>query len=322
MAPPRINIDFPQSLTASALGKEDFLVRSPKTTTSGSSSVPDANALGSTVTKPPSTQSPDAAPTEASCEIAVADNAAASNTSSRKRTFDGAESIVGLDLAGLSKRQMRKRLPPGWCMNCLACHPFPDDVGSYHIRSGQENTAMHEAIRVGRLPPVDPWQGVVDAFLAPQPAPLHPQDTVTSQAAKTFVDGDGMYDEAIKGLSTEESIEVLCEFLDREDRATERRKDTAARSAPSFGSYSNAVTTGRFMYPLPGAQRMQPTGPPRKERKHRASDDDQHRYQRTAHPAGSDQSNHSGGTDDQLDRSRPPPRCAREQHIVQGTRKG
>jgi hypothetical protein len=70
--------------------------------------------------------------------------------------FDGAESIVGLDLAGLSKRQMRKHPPPGWCMNCLACHPFPDDLCSYHVRSFQDNMAMHKAIRVGCLPPVDP----------------------------------------------------------------------------------------------------------------------------------------------------------------------
>ena len=112
-------------------------------------------------------------PNEASHEKVVAHTAAASHPS-RATMFDGIGTTVGINLVGLSKTQIKKQLPPRWCMQCLVCHPYPDKVGHYHIRSLRDNVAMHEAIRAGDLPPVDPWHDVLEELGLSQPQPSQP----------------------------------------------------------------------------------------------------------------------------------------------------
>jgi hypothetical protein len=281
--------------------------------------------------------------TESSHEKAVAETAASSRTSSWKTMFDGIGTTVGIDLVGVSKTHINKQLPPRWCMQCLACHPYPDTLGSYHIRPLRDNVAMHEAIRMGDLPPVDPWHDVLEALKvsrpepaqqpapAPPPAPaparhlpasrtLAPTPFVTQYlrdaiSEKTSVSVDDKM-KALVALMKSESDERIALL---KNEADERRQNEAqaaalaisaasaasAPSAPTFGSYVSAATAGGLnsTYPWPGAQRMQPTGPPSKNRKRKqqASGEDQRsghadnntrfkrRGQRPTQVAGSDQ---------------------------------
>jgi hypothetical protein len=282
-------------------------------------------------------------PTEASHEKAVAETAAASRTSSWKTMFDGIGTTVGIDLVGVSKTQINKQLPPRWCMQCLACHPYPDKVGSYHVRPLHANVAMHEAIRKGDLPPVDPWHDIVEALKAshpepaPQPAPALPPAPEPARylpVSRTFDSPEFVVQHLRKAISEKTSVSVddkikaLVALMKSEsderiallkNEADERRQNEAqaaalaisaasaasAPSAPTFGSYVSAATAGGLIstYPWPGAQRMQPTGPPPKNRKRKqqASGEDQQsehtdnntrfkrRGQRPTQIAGSDQ---------------------------------
>jgi hypothetical protein len=222
-------------------------------------------------------------PNEASHEKAVANTTAARKTS-RATMFDGMGTTVGIDLAGKSKTQIKKQLPFCWCMQCLACHPYPDKVGHHHIRPLHDNVAMHEAIRAGDLPPVDPWHDVLEELGLSQPQPPQPPQTPqppqppqpqeprirtatfepTEEEAKMIKEeGDG-------------SMDWLHEFVDRKNEAIDRRNQAPQLQPQPFGSYPNVAPTAfNPIYPLPGAQRMQLTGPPLKKRKHQASGDNQ-----------------------------------------------
>jgi hypothetical protein len=276
-------------------------------------------------------------PTEASHEKAVAETATASRTSSWKTMFDGIGTIVGIDLVGVSKTQINKQLPPRWCMQCLACHPYPDKVGSCHVRPLHANVAMHEAIRMGDLPPVDPWHDIVEALKAshPEPAPQPaPSPARYLPVSRTFDPPEFVVQHLRKAISEKTSVSVddkmkaLVALMKSEsderiallkNEADERRQNEAqaaalaisaasaasAPSAPTFGSYVSAATAGGLnsTYPWPGAQRMQPTGPPSKNRKRKqqVSGEDQRsghadnntrfkrRGQRPTQVAGSDQ---------------------------------
>jgi hypothetical protein len=215
-------------------------------------------------------------PNEALHVKAVADTAAASQTS-RATMFNGIGTTIGINLAGMSKTQIKKQLPPRWCMQCLACHPYPDKVGHHHIRSLRDNAAMHEAIRAGDVPPVDPWHDVLkDLKLsqpqAPQAQAPQPQEPrirtatfePTEEEAKMIKEeGDG-------------SMNWLCEFVARKNEAIDRRNQAPQPQPQLSGSYANAAPAAfSSTYLLPGTQRMQPTGPPPRKRKHWASGNDQ-----------------------------------------------
>ncbi|KAM0699966.1 hypothetical protein Q7P36_000177 [Cladosporium allicinum] len=202
------------------------------------------------------------------------------STSSRKTTFDGIGTIVGIDLAGVSNTQIKKQLPYRWCMQCLACHPYPDTTGSHHIRPLRDNVAMHEAIRRGDLPPVDPWHDIVEALKVSHPQPPQPPQP---QEPRVTLTNFKMTEEAkmLKQATTEtydvkERIKCLTELMDRQNEAIDQRND-AANSAQPLGPSTNAATA---VWP------MQPTGPPSKKRKAQASGD----YQQSGYAEGNAQS--------------------------------
>jgi hypothetical protein len=206
--------------------------------------------------------------TEASHAKAVADPVTASRTSSRKTTFDGIGTIVGIDLAGVSKTQIKKQLPYRWCMQCLACHPYSDTMGSHHIRPLRDNMAMHEAIRRGDLSPVDPWHDVLEAFKVSHPQP--PQPPQPQEPRVTLTNFKMTEEEAkmLKQAMTEtddvkERIKCLTELMDRQNEAIDQRND-AANSAQPLGPSTNTATA---------AWSLHPTGPPPKKRKAQASSD-------------------------------------------------
>jgi hypothetical protein len=226
-------------------------------------------------------------PTEASHEKAMAETAAASQTSSWKTMFDGIGTTVGIGLVGVSKTQINKQLPPSWCMQCLACHPYPDTLGSYHIRPLRDNVAMHEAIRMGDLPPVDPWHDIVEALKVSHPQhPQHPQlpqppQPQEPQEPRIRVTDFRPTEEEAKMLkqamdekdTVEERMKRLYELVGRKNEAIAhrnegiaQRRNAAANSAQPLGLYTNAATAGRS---------VQPTGHPPKKRKAQAAGDDQ-----------------------------------------------
>lgn len=216
-------------------------------------------------------QKPVGDPTEASFE-ADRDTVAAVTTSRKKTMFDGTGTIVGIDLAGLSRNQMKKQLPSGWCMQCLACHPYQDEVGSCHIRPLHVNVAMHIAIRKGDLPPVNPWQTIAETSkAAPQPAPTQPQEPEVTVANFEMTEEE---QKMIKEVGdSKERLDLVLEHMDRKDDAiAQRRNEMAHLAQPSRPYASNTTTAGAFNST---SSTLQPTGPPSKKRKHRASRDGQ-----------------------------------------------
>jgi hypothetical protein len=208
----------------------------------------------------------------------VADRAAAGPTSKWKTIFDGIGTTVGIHLAGVSKNQIKKQLPPRWCMQCLACHPYPDKVGSYHVRPLRDNVALHEAIRGGDLPPVDPWHDIVEALNVshpqpaqpqpPRPQPLQPQEPRVTMSNFNETEEDvRVLKQAIDGIDdVEERMKCVLELMRRKNEAISQRRNDAANSAQPLGPYTKVPTTGRS---------MQPTDPPPEKRKHQASGEDQ-----------------------------------------------
>jgi hypothetical protein len=310
MAPPHVNIDPPASLTAK--GKATVPAQ-PPTATSGSLSAPIGNAPNvSTETARPSTDNGDddnssarslalakllamisreaklgclegdntlIKPTEALHGKAVADTAAARQTS-RPTMFDGIGTTVGIDFAGLSKTQIKKQLPHCWCMQCLADHPYPDKAGRHHhICSLRDNVAMHEAIRAGDLPPVDPWHDILEALkvahppLPPPPPPPQPLEPIIRTATFEPTEEDAkLLKQAREG---DGSMSWLLEFVERKNEAIDRRNASLRPQRQHFAPYANAEPAAfNSTYLLPGA-RMQPTGPPRKKRKAQAHGDSQ-----------------------------------------------
>jgi hypothetical protein len=68
----------------------------------------------------------------------------------------------------------------------------------------------------------------------------------------------------------------LFDFVDRKNEAIDRRNQAPQPQPQLSGSYASAAPAAfNPTYPLPGAQRMQPTGPPPKKRKHQASGNNQ-----------------------------------------------
>jgi len=68
----------------------------------------------------------------------------------------------------------------------------------------------------------------------------------------------------------------LFDFVDRKNEAIDRRNQAPQPQPQLSGSYANAAPAAfSSTYLLPGAQRMQPTGPPPRKRKHWASGNDQ-----------------------------------------------
>jgi hypothetical protein len=216
-------------------------------------------------------------PTEASHERAVAGTASAA----RKTRFDGIGTTVGIELADLSKTQIKKQLPPRWCMQCLDSHPYPDKSGRHHhIRSLRDNVAMHEAIRAGGLPPVDPWHDIVEALkvahppLPPPPPPPQPLEPRIRTAAFEPTEEDA---KLLKQAREEGdgSMNWLLEFVERKNEAIDRRNEALRPQRQHFAPYANAEPAAfNSTYLLPGA-RMQPTGPPREKRKAQAHGDSQ-----------------------------------------------
>jgi hypothetical protein len=218
-------------------------------------------------------------PTEALHGKAVADTAAARQTS-RPTMFDGIGTTVGIDFAGLSKTQIKKQLPHCWCMQCLADHPYPDKAGRHHhICSLRDNVAMHEAIRAGDLPPVDPWHDILEALkvahppLPPPPPPPQPLEPIIRTATFEPTEEDAkLLKQAREG---DGSMSWLLEFVERKNEAIDRRNEALQPQPRPLASYANAAPAAfNSTYPLPGA-RMQPTGPPRKKRKAQAHGDNQ-----------------------------------------------
>jgi hypothetical protein len=214
-------------------------------------------------------------PTEASQKKAVAEPATAGRTSSRKTTFDGIGTIVGIDLAGVSKTQIEKQLPYRWCMQCLACHPYPDTMGSHHIRPLRDNVAMHEAIRRGDLPPVDPWHDIVEALKVSHPQPPQPPQprAKVSEFEPTEEEAKILKQMSAEGVSF---MDCLVELTGLRNEAIAQRND-AANSAQPLRPSTNAATA---------VWSMQPTGPPPKKRKAQASGD----YQQSGYAEGNAQS--------------------------------
>lgn len=212
-------------------------------------------------------------PTEASFEKAAVDTASVVTTSSRETKFDGIGTVVGIDLAGLSGRQMKRQIPSRWCMPCLASHPWAD-----HIRPFDENIAMHNAIRAGHLPPVNPWQAFADASKASQPAPMQPEGPRVTIANFEATEEEA---EILKQAIDEKGdvngrLDCLFEFMDRKNEAIDQRRNERAHLAQRFRPHANnTATAGAFNPTTPETRRIQPTGPPPKKRKLRASGDGQ-----------------------------------------------
>lgn len=177
--------------------------------------------------------------------------------------------------------QSKTALPRDFCSQCLACHPFRTKDRTHHIRSFKENLAMHTAIGLGKLPKVDPWAELVKAWKPPSPKPAPAQTQQQQGLAYKPTESTVLVLESYKEVMSRlddpfEKVEVLNRFLDREDRAVERRQsalqEQQAPAAQQFGSYATAATTGGYNthYPLPTEPRPrspQPTGPPPKKRK-------------------------------------------------------
>jgi hypothetical protein len=220
--------------------------------------------------------------TEASREKAVVDTAdAALASSSRKTIFDGIGTIVGIDLVGVSKTKIKEQLPLYWCMQCLACHPYPNELGSYHTRPLHDNVVMHEAIRMGDLPAVDPWHDVLEALKVSHPQPPQPPQPQEPGVTSANFDMTEEEDKQLKQAMAEtddaiERIGCIIKLMDRQDEAITQRND-AANSAQPLGPSTNAATP---------VWSMQPTGPPPKKRKAQASGD----YQQSGYAEGNAQS--------------------------------
>jgi hypothetical protein len=177
--------------------------------------------------------------------------------------------------------QGKKGLPPNWCNQCLACHPFQSKKGTYHVRTFKENLAMHQAISLGKLPKVDPWAELVKAFKPPSPKPApaqaqQPQELCTGTWTAS-ADTDRYFERFTQGLSPMDKVRAFSFFLRDEDRYQHQRRQSEmqgqqAPAAQSFGSYATAATTGGYSsyYPLPTGPRWQapqPTGPPTKKKR-------------------------------------------------------
>jgi anion-transporting ArsA/GET3 family ATPase len=191
--------------------------------------------------------------------------------------FDGIGTTVGIELAGLSKTQIKKQLPQQWCMQCLDCHPYPDKAGRHHhIRSLRDNAAMHEAIRAGDLPPVDPWHDIVEALNVahPQtPEPPRPQESrmTYSSFEATEEEKAELREQMMEKSDLNERVDCIIEHMNRKDEA-QRRNELLQTQPQPFALYANAAPAAfNSTYPLSGA-RMQPTGPPPKKRKYQAFD--------------------------------------------------
>lgn len=193
-------------------------------------------------------------PTEASHGNAVVSTVTAGLSSRWKTTFHGIGTIVGINVAGVSKTQIKKQLPPEWCMHCLACHPCPDKVGSYHIRSLHENVAMHEAIRMGDLPPIDPWHGVLEALNISHPQPPQPPRPLNLEPRVILSRFEPTEEEArmIKQMRKEgkQFMDCVTELTGRRNKAIDQRNNNRKNSIrPAVPSVNTAASP---IYPLAG----------------------------------------------------------------------
>ena len=146
--------------------------------------------------------------------------------------------------------QGKKGLPPNWCNQCLACHPFQSKKGTYHVRTFKENLAMHQAISLGKLPKVDPWAELVKAFKPPSPKPApaqaqQPQENCTG-TWKASADTDRYFERATQGLAPMDKIRAFSFFLRDEDRYQHQRRQSEmqGQQAPApqqFVSYPTAA---------------------------------------------------------------------------------
>jgi hypothetical protein len=150
----------------------------------------------------------------------------------------------------------KTKLPPDFCSQCLAYHPFKSGKGTYHIRTFKENLGMHRAINLGKLSKVDPWESIEKEFKPPSPKPK-PKQTREQQSlcTGTFELSESMreaYKEAIDGLHPFEKVKALNELLDRQDWSNEdQRKQSAtqAQQAPEtqrFGPYASTANSRRL----------------------------------------------------------------------------
>lgn len=195
-----------------------------------------------------------------------------SNDATRKHQVNFADSI--------ESPRGNTRLPPGFCSQCLACHQFKSGKRTYHIRSFRENLAMHEAISLGKLSKVDPWEAIVKEFKPPSPKPAPEQaQQQPGLCSRTLSEaGERYLDSAREGLSGIGQVNLLLDILKAEFHAEQRMQSAIpAQQAPEaqrFGPSAAGATTGgissHYMYTLPTYPRPrspQPTGPPPKKRK-------------------------------------------------------
>jgi hypothetical protein len=174
--------------------------------------------------------------------------------------------------------QGKTKVPPDWCSQCLACHPFKSDKGTYHIRTFRENLAMHQAISLGKLPKVNPWESFVKEFKPPSPKPTPEQAQEQPRLySRTLSEAGARYFESAKeGLGGVAQTHLLLDILGAEYKAEQRMKSAIpAQQAPEaqrVGPYATAATTGGYSstHLLPTERRPrspQPTGPPTRKRK-------------------------------------------------------
>lgn len=176
-------------------------------------------------------------------------------------------------------------LPPGFCSQCLARHPFKSGKRTYHIRSFRENLEMHEAISLGKLSKVDPWEAIVKEFKppSPKPEPEQAQEQPDLFSRTLSEAGERYFESAREGLSGTGQMYLLLDILKTEYHAEQRMQSAIpAQQAPEAQRsepYATAATTGGYSshYPLPTYQRPrspQPTGPPPKKKRKAGNTDE------------------------------------------------
>jgi hypothetical protein len=196
--------------------------------------------------------------------------AAGTAPAAKKRALDQSTTVPG-------DNRYERALPSGWCDWCLACHPYGDNNGSYHIRPPRDNKAMHNAIASGTMPRVDPWadlkaaQAARATIEAPKPRRSAASTWNPSEEVMAIIKSGDL--DRISADIARQKIE------DDETRASEKAQAahaaTAAMPTYKYGSYAPVASTpGVGTYHNPSYSQFGanvPTGPPSKKRRREAA---------------------------------------------------
>jgi hypothetical protein len=170
----------------------------------------------------------------------VATTTASAARPPKKRALDQSTTTPGVN-------RRKRGLPLGLCDWCLACHPFEDEKGSYHVRPPRDNKALHNAITSGAMPKVDPWAGfkaTQAARAAKEVAPPEPPKLLRDSLSTLDIPEEVM---AIIQSGDSDGVKKYLARLKLEDENIKAREAAdAARAAAAM---------------------LMPTGPPSKKRR-------------------------------------------------------